>query len=101
MTKTELRRAKFKAVLNLLIKEFNAYNIEDADGGRIDFFVYDSDFTFQGQFSRRDFDVALYDTTPLSGPGFSDEEIKKQKAAVAFEDKMNSSIQKVLATFKA
>jgi len=39
MNKTEVRRLKVSRALKALIINHNAFNIEDADGGRIDFFV--------------------------------------------------------------
>ena len=52
MTKTELKKQQIKAVIELLINQFNA-QVEDADGGRMDITIGD----LQGQFSRRDFEV--------------------------------------------
>ena len=62
MNKTEVRRLKVRRALKALIINHNAFNIEDADGGRMDFCV-EGPFghTYQCQFTRNGFDVAVYD----------------------------------------
>lgn len=92
MTKTELKKQQVKAVIELLINQFNA-EVEDADGGRMDVFING----FHGQFSRRDFDVCFYETTPLNNPSdFDDVVVERQKEAVALEDKLNKAITNLL-----
>ena len=39
MTKTELRKAITKSVIEMLINKYNAYNIDDETGGRISFCI--------------------------------------------------------------
>ena len=63
-TKTQLRKDQVAAVIDTLEHEFDA-QIDDADGGRMDVIING----FQGQFSRRDFDVTFFDSIPLQGDG--------------------------------
>ena len=93
MTKTELKKQQVKAVIELLINQFNA-QVEDADGGRMDVMIGD----LQGQFSRRDLDVTFWDSIPLHGDGFSAAQIARQKAAVELEDKVNREIRLLMAS---
>ena len=92
MTKTELKKQQVKAVIELLINQFNA-QVEDADGGRMDITIGD----LQGQFSRRDFEVAMYDSTTLYNPSdFPAEIVDRHKRAVALEDELNKVITNLL-----
>ena len=84
MTKTELRRKNIKAVITLLKETFQAYNIEDSEGGRI-MFQIDTPIgkTFTGEFSRSDFDVCFY-----------------EKEATNVEIEINKRISEVLLYFQ-
>lgn len=95
MTKTELKKQQVKAVIELLINQFNA-QVEDADGGRMDVTIVNGKHQFHGQFSRRDLEVEFWDSIPLHGDGFSAAQIARQKAAVALEDKINKAITNLL-----
>ena len=93
-TKTQLKKDQIKAVIDTLIDEFNA-QIEDADGGRMDVIING----FQGQFSRRDFDVMFFDSIPLHNPeDFDDVEVERHKAAVELEDRVNREIRLLMAS---
>ena len=92
-TKTQLRKDQVAAVIDTLEHEFDA-QVEDADGGRMDVIING----FQGQFSRRDFDVMFFDSIKLSGTGWSDEEIARHKAAVELEDRVNREIRLLMAS---
>ena len=93
-TKTQLKKDQIKAVIDTLIDEFNA-QIEDADGGRMDVIIDG----FQGQFSRRDFDVMFFDSIPLHNPeDFDDVEVARHKAAVELEDRVNREIRLLMAS---
>lgn len=92
MNKTELKKLQVKEVLEMLENEFDAQIEDNGDGGRLDIDING----FHGQFSRRDLDVAFWDTTPLSGPGFNAKQIQRQKDAVALEDGVNGAIQERL-----
>ena len=92
MTKTELKRQQVARVIDLLEKGYNAEFDGTDEGGRLGFTIEN----FPGQLSRRDLDVALWDTIPMSGPGFSAAAIAHHKAAVALEDSINNAIQVAL-----
>ena len=93
-TKTQLKKDQIAAVIDTLEHEFDA-QIEDADGGRMDVLING----FQGQFSRRDFDVVFWDSTPLNNPeDFDDVEVARHKAAVELEDRVNREIRLLMAS---
>jgi len=92
MTKTELKKQQVKAVIELLINQFNA-QVEDADGGRMDITIGD----LQGQFSRRDFEVAMFDSISFYNPSdFPAEIVDRHNRAVALEDELNKAITNLL-----
>ena len=92
-TKTQLKKDQTKVIIDTLIEDFGA-QIEDAEGGRMDIIING----FRGQFSRRDFDVAFWDSIKLSGNGWSEEQIARQKAAVELEDKINRELCLLMAS---
>jgi len=92
-TKTQLKKDQTKAIIDTLIDEFNA-KVEDADGGRMDVIIDG----FQGQFSRGEFYVEFWDSIKLSGDGWSEEQIARQKAAVELEDKVNRELNLLMAS---
>jgi len=93
-TKTQLKKDQIAAVIDTLEYEFNAQIEDNGEGGRMDVIIDG----FQGQFSRRDLDVTFWDSIPLHGDGFSDEEIARQKAAVELEDRVNREIRLLMAS---
>ena len=102
MNKTEVRRLKVRRALEALIINHNAFNIEDADGGRMDFCV-EGPFghTYQCQFTRNGFDVAVYDAIGLAGNGWSEDDIRIQQTASELEILMNATVQKELEKVEA
>ena len=96
--KTQLRKDQTKAVLSLLVEDFNAYSITNDDGARFDFYVDFKDATFHGQLDRRGFDVCLFDSIKLHGDGFTAEERQHQANAVELEDKINREIRLLMAS---
>ena len=93
-TKTQLKKDQIAAVIDLLITDFGA-QIDDADGGRMDVMIDG----FQGQFSRRDFDVAFFDSISFYNPSdFPAEVVDRQKAAVELEDRVNREIRLLMAS---
>jgi len=96
--KTQLRKDQTKAVLSLLVEDFNAYSITNDDGARFDFYVDFKDETFHGQLDRRGFDVSLFDSIKLHGDGFTAEERQQQANAVEVEDKINREIRLLMAS---
>lgn len=102
MNKTEVRRLKVRRALKALVINHNAFNIEDADGGRMDFCV-EGPFghTYQCQFTRNGFDVAVYDAIGLAGNGWSEDDIRIQQTASELEILMNATVQKELEKVEA
>ena len=92
MNKTEYKKLQITEVIKMLENDFKAEFTGDDEGGRLGFELNG----FYGEFSRRDFDVVFWDTTPLRGSGWDDNEIKRQKDAVALEAEVNNSIQSLL-----
>ena len=92
MNKTELKKLQITEVIKMLENDFKAEFTGDDEGGRLGLDING----FYGELSRRDFDVCFWDTTSLSGNGFSDDEIKRQKDAVVLEAEVNKSIQSLL-----
>jgi hypothetical protein len=96
MNATELKKAKIKAALTYLEK---VYSAEAEGGGGSNFYITlrtDEGQEFSGQFSRRDFTVALNDSVKLAGNGWSKEEIAFHKAAVEWEENINRELEAVL-----
>ena len=94
MTKTELKKLQVSRVLEALVVNHNAFNIEDAEGGRMDFCVegpYGN--TYQCQFTRNGFDVAVWDAIGLAGEGWSADDHRLQKTAEELEYLMNCTVQ--------
>ena len=90
MTKTELKKQLVAAAIELLENEFGAKFDGTDEGGRLGFMIND----FMGQFSRRDMNVALWDTISLHGRhNFSDAEIAHHEAAVALEKQINRELE--------
>jgi hypothetical protein len=56
---------------------------------------------FQGQFSRRDLDVALWDSISLHGPGFSKAELDRREQAVELENAINAEIKSTIDQLNA
>ena len=102
MNKTEVRRLKVKRALKALIINHNAFNIEDADGGRMDFYV-EGPFghIYQCQFTRNGFDVACYDAIGLAGDGWSADDIRIQQTASELEYLMNATVKRELEKVEA
>ena len=92
MNKTEYKKLQIVEVIKMLENDFKAEFTGDDEGGRLGLDING----FYGELSRRDFDVCFWDTTSLSGNGWSDDEIKRQKDAVALEAEVNKSIQSLL-----
>ena len=93
MTKTAIKKANFKAVKDLLIEKYNAYNI-DNEGSFFSMFIDFEDFTLQCQLTR-DCDFGSYDSIKLSGDGWTEEEIAKQAAAERLESEVEADMKKI------
>ena len=97
MTKTELKKQTTKAVINHLIQEYDAYNIE-RENQYIDFWADIDGFEIQLQMDTRGYDVSSWDSVTLLGDNWTQEEKDKQYAATVLEDRMNESIRKLVAS---
>ena len=102
MNKTQVRRLKVNRALKALIINHNAFNINDADGGRMDFCVEGPyGHTYQCQFTRNGFAVDCFDAIGLAGDGWSADDIRIQKTASELEYLMNATVQKELKKVEA
>ena len=102
MNKTQVRRLKVNRALKALIINHNAFNINDADGGRMDFCVEGPyGHTYQCQFTRNGFDVAVHEAIGLAGDGWSADDIRIQLTGVELEFLMNATVQEELKKVEA
>ena len=92
MNKTEYKKLQITEVIKMLENDFKAEFTGDDEGGRLGLELNG----FYGELSRRDFDVCFWDSTSLSGNGWSGFVFKRQKDAVALEVEVNESIQSLL-----
>ena len=92
-----MRSLKVKTVLEMLATKFNAEIEDNGDGGRMDVLIDG----FRGQFSRRDLDVALWDSIGLHGPGFSQAELDRREQAVELENAINAEIKSTIDQLEA
>ena len=91
MTKTELKKQLVAAAIDLLENEFGVEFDGTDEGGRLGFTVAG----FSGQFSRRDMEVCLWESIPLSGHGWTPAEVLAQQEAVALENQINEALEVV------
>lgn len=91
MTKTELKKQQVKAAIELLENEIGVEFTGDDEGGRLGFTVAG----FKGDFSRRDMEVCLWESIPLSGHGWTPAEVLAQQEAVALENQINEALEVV------
>ena len=92
MTKTELKKQLVKTALELLENEFGVEFDGTDEGGRLGFTVAG----FNGQFSRGDMSVTLWESIPLSGHGWTPAEVLAQQEAVALENQINEALGAVV-----
>ena len=90
-TKTELKKQLVKAALELLENEFGVEFDGTDEGGRLGFTIAG----FNGQFSRGDMSVTLWESIPLSGHGWTPAEVLLQQEAVALENQINEALEVV------
>ena len=88
MTKTEFKKRLVTLVLEQLENEFGVEFDGTDEGGRLGFTVAG----FSGQFSRRDMEVCLWESIPLSGHGWTPAEVLAQQEAVALENQINEAL---------
>ena len=89
MTKTELKKQQVEAAIGLLENEFGVGFDGTDEGGRLGFTVAG----FNGQFSRGDMSVTLWESIPLSGHGWTPAEVLAQQEAVALENQINEALE--------
>ena len=89
MTKTELKKQQIKAAIELLENEIGVEFDGTDEGGRLGFTVAG----FNGQFSRGDMEVCLWESIPLSGHGWTSAEVLAQQEAVALEKQINEALE--------
>jgi len=97
MTKTQLKKETTKRVINHLIQEFDAYNIE-REAQYFEFWADYKSHRFQLQMDTRGYDISSWDSVKLSGDGWTKEELDKQKFAVELEDLMNERVRELVAS---
>ena len=96
MTKTELQKLQTKAVMEMLINKYNAYNIDDEMGGRISFFIDSKlDNTFQCEYHRSYQDISIRENVKLSGNGWSVDDINKAAEADQYETLLNKEVKSI------
>jgi hypothetical protein len=92
MTKTELKKQQVAAVLEFLENEIGVEFDGTDEGGRLGFTVTG----FRGDFSRRDMEVCLWESTPLSGHGWTPAEVLLQQEAEELEKQINDEIRELI-----
>lgn len=97
MTKTQLKKQTTKRVINHLIEEYDAYNI-DREAQYFDFWADIDGYEIQLQMDTRDYSVSSWDSVTLLGDNWSEEQKGKQYAATVLEDRMNESIRELVAS---
>jgi len=94
-TKTQLKKQTTKEIINLLIEDFDAYNI-NREAQYIEFFADIDGFEIDMQMDTRDYSVTSWDSVKLAGEGWMKEELNKQIAAAILEERINQAIEKKL-----
>jgi len=95
MTTTQLKKQTTKEIINLLIEDFDAYNI-NREAQYIEFWADIDGFEIDMQMDTRDYSVASWDSMTLAGDGWMKEELNKQVAAAILEERINQAIEKKL-----
>lgn len=97
MTKTEIKKQTTKKIINHLIEEYDAYNIE-REAQYFDFWADIDGFEIQLQMDTRDYSVSSWDSVRLLGDDWSEEEVSKQIAATILEERIDKSIRELVAS---
>jgi hypothetical protein len=90
MTKTEFKKRLVALAIEQLENEFGVEFTGDDEGGRLGFITVAG---FRGDFSRRDMEVCLWESIPLSGHGWTPAEVLAQQEAVALENQINEALE--------
>lgn len=97
MTKTELKKQTTKRVINHLIEEFDAYNI-NREAQYFEFWADYKSHRFQLQLDTRGYDISSWDSVKLAGDGWTKEQIDKQRFAEELENMMTESVRGIVAS---
>ena len=97
MTKSEIKKQTTKKIINHLIEEYDAYNIE-RESQYFDFWADIDGFEIQLQMDTRDYSVSSWDSVRLLGDDWSEEEVSKQIAATILEERIDKSIRELVAS---
>jgi len=89
MKETKLKKYLVIIAIDVLENEFGVEFDGTDEGGRLGFTVAG----FNGQFSRGDMSVTLWESIPLSGHGWTPAEILLQQEAVALENQINEALK--------
>jgi len=95
MNATQLKKQTTKEIINLLIEDFDAYNI-NREAQYIEFFADIDGFEIDMQMDTRDYSVSSWDSVTLAGDGWKMEDMNKQIAAAILEERINQAIEKKL-----
>jgi len=93
MTITAIKKANFKAVKDLLIEKYNAYNI-DNEGSFFTMFIDFEDQTLQCELTR-DCSFGSWDAIKLGQGDWTEDEIAKQAAASRLETEVYADMEKI------
>ena len=94
MSITSIKKQNFKAVKDLLINKYNAYNI-DNEGAYFHMFIDFQDYTLQCELTR-DCQFGSWDATKLDeNSSWTKDELGKQAAASKLEEEVYKDIKLV------
>ena len=93
MSITSIKKENFKAVKDLLINKYNAYNI-DNEGAYFHMYIDFQDYTLQCELTR-DCQFGSWDATKLGQGDWTKDEIAKQAAASRLEKEIATLIKEI------
>ena len=100
MNKTAQKKLETKRVIEMLIQKYNAYNIEDAMGGRIGFHVdTNTGHTFYGEYHRLYQNIFISENMKLIGEGWTVDEINEANEANEYETLLNKEIECIVTQY--
>ena len=100
MNKTAQKKLETKRVIEMLIQKYNAYNIEDAMGGRIGFHIdTNTGHTFYGEYHRSYQNITIAENMKLIGEGWTVDEINEANEANEYETLLNKEIECIVTQY--
>ena len=100
MNKTAQKKLETKRVIEMLIQKYNAYNIEDAMGGRIGFYIdTNTGHTFYGEYHRSYQNIAISENMKFIGEGWTVDEINEANEANEYETLLNKEIECIVTQY--